>query len=276
MLAPGLVPSFGWALLRSYRREIRVAGLFHLGFAVAQLLLPFMIGKLLNYLEDGEGGLFFGMGMALVLGVVSITSSYCIVNTLYWMRRLGLNMRTAVMMNIYEHALLLTPTSRQRAPAGRIINLMSVDADKLFLSAHYFHALWHGPLAIIAVLILLTFEIGAISAVCGVSVLVAMLPVQHKLAHSIKAYRTNMSQRTDVRVKLTNEILQVIRAIKYYAWEKSMVDRVEQARNVEISGKMPSLVSIKEHSDKYFPAVQRYITTCWHVVSSGKLSIILS
>ena len=195
-----------------------------------------MIGKLLSYLENGKGGVYFGVSIALVLGLVSMSSSYCIVNTLYWMRRLGLNMRAAIMMHIYEHALVLTPSSRQKAPAGQIINLMSVDADKLFLSAHYFHALWHGPFAIIVVLVLLTFEIGAISAVCGVAVLIGMLPVQHKLAQIIKSNRANMSQRTDVRIKLTNEILQVIRAIKYYAWEKPMLDRIEQARNVEILG----------------------------------------
>ena len=38
---------------------------------------------------------------------------------------------------------------------------------------------------------------------------------------------------TDQRVKLTNEILQVIRVIKYYAWETSMESRVFSVRDSE-------------------------------------------
>ena len=144
-----------------------------------------------------------------------------------------MNMRSATMMNIYEHALKLTPLSRQLCPTGQIITLMSVDADKLFLTAHYFHALWHGPLA---TAIVLSFEIGAIPAICGIAVLLGMIPVQNNIAHYIKKYRTVMSSRTDIRVRLTNEVLQVIRAVKYYAWEGSMIERIEKARDFEVNG----------------------------------------
>lgn len=235
-MAPSLLLPFAWALLRCYRRELRIGALFHLGFAASQLLLPFLIGFFLNYLETGLGGTYAGVGIALLLGAVSISSSYCITSTTYWMRRLALNMRGAVMMRIYEHALQLSPPSRRSTPPAQIMNLMSVDADKLFLSAHYLHALWHGPLAIVIVLILLSLEIGVISAVCGMAVLIAMIPVQHYLAHSIKDCRTSMSRDTDGRVRLTNEVIQVIRAVKYYAWEQSMVDRIVIARNIEVAG----------------------------------------
>jgi ABC-type multidrug transport system fused ATPase/permease subunit len=228
------VPPLGWALLRSYRREIRVGGLFHLGFATLQLLLPFLIGLLLDYLETGGAGVGYGVGIAVLLGAVSAGSSYCIVNTLYWMRRLGLNMRSAVMMGVYDHALRLSPASRQQCPAGRVLNLMSVDADKLFLTAHYLHALWHGPLATLVVLALLSAEIGGVSAASGIVVLVLMLPVQQQLSRGIRAGRGAMSGRTDRRVRLTSEVLTVVRAVKYYAWERSMADRIEAARRVEL------------------------------------------
>lgn len=43
-----------------------------------------------------------------------------------------------------------------------------------------------------------------------------------------------MVGNTDKRVMLTNEILQVIRAIKYYRWEKSMYARIQAVRELEM------------------------------------------
>lgn len=43
-----------------------------------------------------------------------------------------------------------------------------------------------------------------------------------------------MIGKTDQRVKLTNEILQVIRAIKYYHWEESMYARIQDVRALEM------------------------------------------
>jgi len=39
---------------------------------------------------------------------------------------------------------------------------------------------------------------------------------------------------TDSRIKITNELLQGIRIVKFYAWEKSFMDRVEQLRSEEL------------------------------------------
>lgn len=60
------------------------------------------------------------------------------------------------------------------------------------------------------------------------------MPVQHYIAKKIGRFRRLMVMKTDQRVKLTNEILQVIRAVKYYHWEASMYQRIQQVRQLEM------------------------------------------
>ncbi len=119
-----------------------LGGSFQFIFGVLQLLLPFIIGKLLTHLATGNGGMSYGVGVVFALGAVSCVSSYSIICTFYMMRRTGLAIKSAVMMCVYQQALLLTPQSRQKSSIGQTTNLMSIDADKLSLAANFMHFLW--------------------------------------------------------------------------------------------------------------------------------------
>lgn len=88
----------------------------------------------------------------------------------------------------------------------------------------------HGPLVALCVMAILCAEVGEAAAVAGVLFLLVVMPVQHKVALRVGTMRRRMVKFTDQRVKLTNEILQVIRVIKYYAWEPSVEQRIEGVR----------------------------------------------
>lgn len=108
------MPPFGWAIWVAFNDVIFTSGFYHLCFAVLQLTLPFMIGELLSYISTGDGGVGYGFGLVIALGLVSCASSYCIISTFYQMRRGALQMKAATMMNVYRQALQLTTASRYR------------------------------------------------------------------------------------------------------------------------------------------------------------------
>lgn len=72
------------------------------------------------------------------------------------------------------------------------------------------------------------------ASVAGLSFLFFLMPLQRYIAKKIGRLRRLMVNKTDQRVKLTNEILQVIRAIKYYHWEESMYSRIQAVRSLEM------------------------------------------
>ena len=55
-------------------------------------------------------------------------------------------------------------------------------------------------------------------------------------ANRISALRTANLRVTDKRIKLTNELLQGIRAIKSYNWETPFADQLRHIRDEELRG----------------------------------------
>lgn len=43
-------------------------------------------------------------------------------------------------------------------------------------------------------------------------------------------YRSQNAKRSDIRIKIMNEIIQGIQVIKMYAWEKSFASVIDMAR----------------------------------------------
>ncbi len=72
------------------------------------------------------------------------------------------------------------------------------------------------------------------SVQAGIATILLVTPLQRKLMMMAMAFRKDIAQSTDRRVKFMNEMLQGIRVIKVYAWENSFVQRLSELRHVEM------------------------------------------
>ncbi|KAG6865425.1 hypothetical protein C0991_002663 [Blastosporella zonata] len=72
------------------------------------------------------------------------------------------------------------------------------------------------------------------SALVGLGVLLLGLPIQFILVKIMFTQRRKGVQFTDKRIRLTTEVLQGIRLIKFYAWESFYIDRLGKVRTQEI------------------------------------------
>eukprot|EP01031_Cornospumella_fuschlensis_P040437 gene40437-49283_t len=221
------------ALFRSFGSRFILAGVYQFCFFLLQFAQPFLVGALVGYVRTGEGGLRRGIGLAVGFAVISSVSSIFLSRTFDSLRRLGVAIRSGVMMAVYEQALKLTTASRLQNTVGQTTNLMAIDAEKLNLAVQFIHFLWHGPLVLLVVMIILIFEIGYQAALAGMAFIVVLIPLQNKIAKAIGIIRRDMVRHTDERVKLVNELLQAIRVIKLYAWEEAIEQRVNAVRQQE-------------------------------------------
>lgn len=73
-----------------------------------------------------------------------------------------------------------------------------------------------------------------VSALAGFALFVAMVPVITYAIKSLAGRRVAINKVTDKRISLTEEILQGVRFVKYFAWEASFIDQLQALRNVEI------------------------------------------
>lgn len=80
---------------------------------------------------------------------------------------------------IYRKVLKLTKNALERSSIGQVVNLLSNDVSRFEFAVTYIHYLWIGPLMVVAVSIILYYEIG-ISILFGVSFMVLFVPLQSK------------------------------------------------------------------------------------------------
>lgn len=119
------------------------------------------------------------------------------------------------------------------AELGAIINLMSIDAFKVSEICGYLHFFVSAILMIIICMSLLYNLLGW-SALVGSFAIIALLPLNYKLATYVGELQKDMLAITDKRIQKLNETFQSIRIIKFFAWEDNFFNSIMDIRREEM------------------------------------------
>ncbi|KAM7186969.1 ATP-dependent bile acid permease [Rhypophila sp. PSN 637] len=123
----------------------------------------------------------------------------------------------------------------EQANLGTIINLMSVDSFKVSESTAYLHFLVASSPAQLIVAIVLLYQVMGYSAIPGLIVMCFLLPINIAFAKGFTSTQKKIMAATDKRIHTTNEVLQNIRIIKYFAWEHRYSTIVDEKRRAELA-----------------------------------------
>lgn len=121
-----------------------------------------------------------------------------------------------------------------QANLGTIINLMSVDSFKVSEVTAYLHFLCASAPTQLVVAIALLWRVMGLSSIPGLIVMIFLLPINIALAKGFGYTQKKIMKATDKRIHTTNEILQNIRIIKYFAWEQRFSSIVDEKRTAEL------------------------------------------
>ncbi|KAF1815867.1 hypothetical protein P152DRAFT_390622 [Eremomyces bilateralis CBS 781.70] len=116
---------------------------------------------------------------------------------------------------------------------GRIVNLMSSDTYRIDTASGFFHMLWSSPMIILITLALLLINL-TYSALAGFGLIIISMPILGRTMRILFHRREAINKITDQRVGLTQEILQAVRFVKFFGWEKSFLARLNEIRKREI------------------------------------------
>ncbi|KRY16863.1 Multidrug resistance-associated protein 1, partial [Trichinella patagoniensis] len=118
----------------------------------------------------------------------------------------------AVLLFSISVSLRLSYEARKDTTTGEIVNLMSVDVQKLVDVFPYIILFWSAPMQI-------CIAIGSLWQLLGPSVMAG----------------ANQMKFKDTRIKMMNEILNGIRMLKFHAWELAFRDRISKIRQQELN-----------------------------------------
>lgn len=124
--------------------------------------------------------------------------------------------------------------SDEQVNVGTIINLMSVDSFKVSEITAYLHFLLAAAPTQLIVAIYLLYRILGLSSIPGLVVMFILLPVNIGLARGFGRFQKKVMAATDKRIHTTNEVLQNIRIIKFFAWEHRFSKIVNDKRSAEL------------------------------------------
>ena len=220
------------AIFRTNRSQLFLSAIFKVVELSLGTLQPVFINKLLVFNETDKP---IGVGLAWAFALLLTPIFRTIFENHYFMRvmRTGMRVRSSLQGTIYDKSLHISPSARASSSLGEIVNLMQLDTQRIGDFFQFSNQLWAAPVQIIVTVALLYNFIG-VSAVIGLVVTMATLPAQSMLMSAMIKLRKESLGITDRRVKLMNEILQGIKAVKFYAWEEPFSVAVEDQRKQEL------------------------------------------
>ncbi|KAJ3286256.1 hypothetical protein HDU76_008004, partial [Blyttiomyces sp. JEL0837] len=120
------------------------------------------------------------------------------------------------------------------ASVGKIVTLMSSDAEKFRDTFPYLYDVFMFPIQIIISISALMVVVGW-PALAGLAVMIMTMPVTYFISNWTNEVFDRLMDRADKRTNVVNEALQGIRIIKYFAWEQNFLKKINKARKDELS-----------------------------------------
>uniref|UniRef100_A0A1B0BGT0 Multidrug resistance-associated protein lethal(2)03659 n=1 Tax=Glossina palpalis gambiensis TaxID=67801 RepID=A0A1B0BGT0_9MUSC len=203
--------------------------------SLSKCLQPLFLGGFVGYFVSGQETISEQDVYLLAIGIV-LCSAVPVLTFhpfIFYIFQVGTKIRLALSGLIYRKCLRMSRNTSNDGLRGRAINLLSNDLGRFDIALGFLHDIWKGPTESLIIGYLMFQEIG-ISAVIGVTFMLSFIPLQAWAAKKAAYYRQKTAERTDLRVKLMNEIIQGIQVIKMYAWEKSFAKVIADVRMKEV------------------------------------------
>lgn len=233
-----VTPSLFWAIAKSFGLPFLIGGVFKglqdaLAFAQPQLL-RMLIRFVNDYTESVEKGdplpLTRGVMIAGGMFLVSVVQTTFLHQYFQRAFEMGMQIKSSLTAVIYNKSLVLSNETKQETNTGDIVNLMSVDVQRLQDLVQNLQMFWSGPFQIVLCLYSLHGFLGN-SMWGGVAIMVIMIPLNGVIARYQKKLQKTQMKYKDERTRLISEILNNIKSLKLYGWEHPYLKKLNHVRN---------------------------------------------
>lgn len=227
------------------------------------LLNPFFISKLIEWIEKDDAVWWTGLLFALGIGAVSHSKAYLYRRGVFSESQLEVELHSIVKQSVFDKILTIPMTSLNMIDFGLISNIITSD---LLSVIHYAYFLIVGYSSIIFMIPALAifyyhYEWYFLFAPAWITVLMLVNAAFTEVATHFMIKRTKYSDNLGV---LANEIVKGIKNIKFNVWEKiSLKKTMEQRRG---DGKMNSLyILLNQNINNFSYFVPTLIVASIHI-----------
>ena len=168
-------------------------------------IAPMLLKRIIAFSEpvcEGctQSPIWQGILYAVALLLVALFQTVLLSTYFYKMYLIGIWTKSALISAIYRKSLSVTAESKKGSTSGEIVNLMSVDCQKIGDILPYLNMLWSSPLQI-TIAIYLLYQILGASVIAGLVVMIVLIPVNGLSAAITRKLQVKMMKQKDIRVK---------------------------------------------------------------------------
>ncbi|TBU52681.1 P-loop containing nucleoside triphosphate hydrolase protein [Dichomitus squalens] len=236
-----------WGLARLFSPDLLVMGIMVILASASSFLTPLGLKHILSHVEQGSQNETFKPWfwiLALLFGSMGV--SMCMQYYHYVSTQVVARTQAILTQLMYDVALMMRPkatTNAKTAPGkpqdGKgamplVQNLVTTDLTNVTnASTFVLLVLFETPIHIVLSVVFL-YSILGWSTFVGVAVMVALFPVPTELSKRTKGLQGAKARASDRRVTLVIQMLDMIRTIKFLAWEPEQAEKLGNARLEEL------------------------------------------
>lgn len=219
-------------IFKTFWLRLLVAAFLEILTSCITFASPILLNRIISFTKNDEPtwrGYFYA-GILFLLSVIEslIENQKFRISSISIMR-----ISTCVRSALYQKSLKLSQKGRRDFTSGQIVNLMSVDAQKVSDFLQNCNALFSAPIQLTISMVLLHQQLG-IAVLAGIGVMLLSGPFNAWISVKLRELQQRVMQFKDKRIKLMTEVINGIKIIKIHAWEDSFKERVEDLRDKEI------------------------------------------
>lgn len=226
-----------YSIMETFKVEYLLAVLFCALGMVGQTTNPLLSKKLIAFVEAKAFGLESsvgkGVGYAIGVSVVVFISDICNNQMFYITTLLGGELKALFTKLMLDKSFRLSARSRKLYPLSKITSIMSTDLNRVDKGFGYSPLIVTSPIPVAISIGILIHNLKA-SALLGIGIMIGNLLATGGFGALLFVYRNRATKDTDLRVGLMKEVLNNLKMIKFYSWEKPYLAMINTVRKREM------------------------------------------
>lgn len=264
--------SFARTLWKASRTRVIIGGLtFIISMSFSFAAPAFVLRKILDDLSAGNDNITLAIALVIIMAAMEFCRSMFF--ALGWVTNYttGLRMRGAVLSMLYSKILRLRGLKDKTV--GELVNICSNDGQRLYDAFAIGPLLIGGPVILMYGIIYTAFLIGP-WALVGSATYLSFYPFMAFISKITAHFRRKGIVITDKRVRMMTELLNCIKLIKMYAWEKSFARTIAGIRSQErkVLEKAAYINSISTSVAPMVPVMASVFVIIAHVMTGNPLN----
>ncbi|MGZ3690618.1 MAG: ABC transporter transmembrane domain-containing protein, partial [Pseudobdellovibrio sp.] len=231
--------SFLISFAKSSRKNLTKAVTFQIIGSLFSFATPLLVHAFISRLQLGN----FDQDAILQLCLIALGFGVCgagngIAIQHYFYQTLVFNQIATNVVNkkIFQHALKLSQSGKNKYQVGDIVNYMSSDSDAIADGSITTIDLTNAVILSTGCTALLFYYLGW-SALSALIIMGILIPITSKLSKSFMHLEDEMMAHRDSRMTLMTQLLNAMRVVKYFVWEKSVLQEVSAVRAKEVDAR---------------------------------------